>query len=164
MEYTVTHWYMQSGVPAVTLVRQQPPAPQTQQTTSRTPQTRKRYSIAHTHQPKQQPLNKQREKAITYVTPSEDGHVPNKCRSKIRARHTELRSRPFARCPVVHVHDIGMSIICSDSRDMATSCTTNTTNNKPHASNTQTLQHRPHSSTKTAAPQKNSVKLQLPLT
>ena len=83
-------------LPAVTPIRRQSPAPQTQQTTSRTPQTRKRHTIAHTHQPKQQPLNKQRQTTITCATPREDGHVPNRGRRKIHAPYTELRSRPCA--------------------------------------------------------------------
>jgi hypothetical protein len=45
-----------SELPAMTPMRRQPPAPHTQQTTRRTPQTQKRHTIAHTHQPKQQPL------------------------------------------------------------------------------------------------------------
>ena len=57
----------------------------------------KYYSIAHTRQPKQQPFDKQRENAITCdPSPREDGHVPNRCRCKRRARHTELSSRPCA--------------------------------------------------------------------
>jgi hypothetical protein len=143
-------------LPAVTPVRRQPLAPQTQQTTSCTPQTRKRYTIAHTRQPKQQPLNKQRQTEITCKTSREDGHVPNRCRPKTTARRTELRSRPGTRCTVVQVHGTRRLITCCDTRETATSCTANTTNNKPHASNTQTLQHRPHSSTQTAAPRQTA--------
>jgi hypothetical protein len=81
--------------PAVTPIRRQPPAPHTQQS-NKPPQTRKRHTIARTHQPKQQTLNKQRQTAITCLVkaPREDGHVPNRCRSKKIARHTEPSSRP----------------------------------------------------------------------
>ncbi len=137
-------------------MRRQPPAPHTQQTTIRTPQTRKRYTISHTHHPKQQPLVKQRQTEITSSTPSEDGHVPDRCRSKNPAPHTELRSRPCARCTVVQVHSVGFSITCRDPHETATSCTANTTNNKPHASNTQASHHRPHASPQTAAPQQTA--------
>jgi hypothetical protein len=145
--------------PAMTPVRRQPPPPHTQQTTSPTPQPRKHYTIAHTHQPNQLPFDKQREAAITYSTPREDGHVPNRCRSKTKARHTELRSRPCARCTVVQIRGIESIIhtTCSDPRQTATSSTAYTTNTtSPNASNTQTLHHRPHASTQTAAPQQTA--------
>jgi hypothetical protein len=119
----------------------------------------KRPTIAHAHQPKQQPLNKQRQTAITSPTPREDGHVPNRCRSERRARHTELRSRPCARCINVQVHSIGICTTCSDPRETATSCTAYTTKQqglRPHASITQTSHHHPHASTKTAAPQQTA--------
>jgi hypothetical protein len=57
--------------------------------------------------PNKQPLNKQRATAITCVTPRKDGQVPNRCRSKLKAHHTELRSRPCARYSFVQVHNIG---------------------------------------------------------
>jgi hypothetical protein len=68
------------------------------------------------------------------------------------ARHTELRSRPCARCTVVHVHGIGnCTTTCSDPHETATSCTANTTmQQQTHVSNThhsfhttptQTLRH-----------------------
>jgi hypothetical protein len=72
--------------------------------------------------PNKQPLNKQRE-TIVYVTSREDGHVPNRCRSKTLARHTELRSRPCARCTVVQIHNIGISTTCSDPHETTTSYT-----------------------------------------
>ena len=145
--------------PAVTLVRRHPPAPHTQQPTSPTPQTRKHYSIDDNRQPKQQPRNKQRKTAITCVTPREDGHVPNRCRGKTPARHTELSSRPCARCTVVQVHSIGISTTCSDPHETATSCTANTTNNKPHASNT----HHPRTTTPTQTLRHTTQRLQLPV-
>ncbi len=70
----------------------------------------------------------------TPLTPSEDGHVPNRYRRKSPASTTELRSRPRARCTVVQVHSIGIYASCSDSHETVTCCSANTNNSKQHAS------------------------------
>ena len=144
----------------MTLVRRQHPAPHTQQTTSPTPQTRKRCTIDDSRQPKQQPLNKQRQTAITCLTPRKDGHVPNRCRRKTITRHTELSSRPCARCTVVQVHSIGSCTACSDPHETATSCTAYTTKQlQTHVS----YKHHPRTTTPTQTLRHTTQKLQLPV-
>ncbi len=49
----------------------------------------------------------------SWVTPSEQSHVPNRCSCKTNARHAELSRRPRPCCTVVHVHSIEIKITCN---------------------------------------------------
>ena len=97
--------------------------------------------------------------AITIVTPCEDGHIPNRCRCKEITRHTELSSRPCARCTVVQVHSIGIPITCSDPHETATSCTAYTTKQQQsHVS----YKNHPRTTTPTQTLRHTTQKMQLP--
>ena len=124
--------------------------------------------VSNTHHPRTttptQPLHTTTQKLqLPPWPPREDGHVPNRCRGKTIARHTELSSRPCARCTVVQVHSIGNSITitCSDDpHETATSCTAYTTKQQQsHVSNT----HHPRTTTPTQTLRHTTQKLQLPL-
>jgi hypothetical protein len=105
------------------------------------------------------PFITRRKDAITCITSREDGHVPNRRYCKTRSRHTELSSRPCARCTVVHVHSIGPSTTCSDPRQTATCCTEYTT--KLQQSRVLN-EHYPRTTTPKQTPSSHDAKMQLP--
>jgi hypothetical protein len=95
---------------AVSLIRCNLLQSKREQTNGATSQTHTLHAQQLQH--KQKPYTKHRKAAITSDTAREEGHVPNRCRCKIRAPHTKPSSRPGARFTVVKVHNIGTSIIC----------------------------------------------------